>query len=84
MKRKWLFTMITSMLAITLVTGCGMNNNDNNEPVDEVPLDRNIDDRDLEDNTDREVEDDNLREGDNLDEDFNNNDRTNENNQGNQ
>ncbi len=83
MKRKWLFTLITSMLAVTLVTGCGMNNNDNNEPVDEVPTDRNIDDRGVENNTDRDVEDENLRERDNLDDNFDNNDRTNENNQGN-
>lgn len=83
MKNKWLFTMITSMLALSLVTGCGMNNNDNNEPVDEVPSDRNTDDLDLENETDRDVEDENLREDDNLEEDFDDNDRTNENNQGN-
>lgn len=87
MKRKWLYTMITSMLAVTLVTGCGMNNNDNNEPVDEVPTDQNIDDRDVENETDRDVEDNNLREDDNLEDDlnddFNNdpNNRSNENNQ---
>jgi len=83
MKRKWLFTMITSMLAITLITGCGMNNNDNNDPVDEIPTDQNIDDRDVENGTDREVDEENLQDGGNLEEDFNN-DRSDENNQGNQ
>jgi len=96
MKRKWLVTMITSMLAVSLVTGCGMNNNDRNEPVDEVPTDRNVDDQNLEDNTDREIndrdqekntnrefDDENLRDRDNLDDEFNN-DRTNENNMGDQ
>lgn len=82
MKKKWLFTMITSMLTVTLMTGCGTNNN-NNEPVDEVPTDQNIDNQDLEDNTNREVDEENLRERDNLEEDLNN-DRTNENNQGNE
>ena len=86
MKRKWLVTILTSILAISLVTGCGTNNN-NNDPVEEVPTDRNdVDDQNLEDNTDREMNDqdqqnntDNELDDDNLGEDFDNNDRTNEN-----
>lgn len=94
MKKKWLVTILASILSISLVTGCGMNNNDRNEPVEEAPTDRNVDDQDLENNTDREindqdqennldreVDDENLRDRDNLDEDFNN-DRTNENDMG--
>src|SRR5699024_1958660 len=92
MKKKWLVTMLTPILAISLVAGCGTSNN-NNDPVDEAPTDRNdVDDQNLEDNTDREMNDqdqqdntdndlndDNLRDNDNLGEDFDNNDRTNEN-----
>lgn len=71
-KRKWLLSAIAPMLALTLITGCGTNN-DKNEPVDEEPLNRDIENNDME----RNIEDDNLRDRDQLDEDLNN-DRTNE------
>lgn len=75
MRKKWLLSIITPMLALTLITGCGMNNDKNepNEPVDEEPLNREIENDDMDGN----IEDENLRDRDQLDEDLNN-DRTNE------
>lgn len=74
MRKKWLLTMITPLLALSLVTGCSMNNNDK-EPVEE-PLNRDVEDRDMDNNMDRNIEDEDL-ERDQLDDDLNN-DRTNE------
>lgn len=86
-KKKWILTMITPMLALVLATGCA--SNDNNEPLDEGPLDGDIQDPNIDNNElDRNIEDGNLIEGDPIDgnqvDENLNNDRTNEIEQGNE
>lgn len=38
MMNKWLLRFGASVMALALVTGCGMNNNDDMDPIDDAPL----------------------------------------------
>ncbi|MBN6205347.1 hypothetical protein JYK21_02695 [Ralstonia pickettii] len=70
MMNKWLLRIGSSVLALSLITGCATNNNDDDdmEPIEDAPLDQDEDIMD-DNNQDGNQDDDNNLDENNLDED---------------
>lgn len=76
MKKKWVYKLGASLLALSLVTACGTT--DNNDDTPEAPLNQN--DEENNDLNEDQNRDDNLENNNDTDPDMNNDDRNNDDN----
>jgi|SRR5690625_825798 len=68
MRKKWLYKLGASLLALSLVTACGMTNDNNDNDTPEAPLNQDEDQN-------NDLDNDDNRDDDNLNDDLNEDDR---------